>query len=869
MKQLKLFYTSPAENSDKGWEEQSMPIGNGYLGANVFGRYDTERVQITENSLENPGYTDIGMMGGLTDFAEIYIDFNHENVTDYERGLDIENAVSYVKYNCDGVHFEREYFASHPSKILAMRFTADKPSLNCKIRLVVPFIKEYALEPNDGGARSGKSVVSGDTIEMSGVMDFYSILYCGVLKVASCDGKVTPSDDGIIIENATELVIHFAVGTNYEIAEHVFVEENPKLKLPQVDPMPRVREYIKSADRSYDELKAEHIKDYKHFFGRVGLSIGDDGFDIPTNELIKKYADGEKLPYLETLYFQFGRYLLICSSRKGCLPPNLQGIWNCHDLSPWGSGYWHNINIQMNYWHAFSTNLAELFESYCDYFKAFLPKAKQNANEYIKEYYPQNYTDKDGENGWCIGTGAYSYSIQAPGLHSGPGTGGLTTKLFWDYYDFTRDKNVLCDTSYPAIKGMAKFLTKTVKKYDDFYLTAISASPEQTLNGNFLFNCAYYQTVGCSFDQQMTYENGKDFLRAAEILGDDDETVRIQREQIDKYDPIKVGWSGQIKEYREEKLYGEIGEYNHRHISQLMSLMPGSLINSDTPAWMDAAKFTLTERTDESTGWALANRFNAWARTGDGEHSYKIYRNLLSKRTLDNLWDTHPPFQIDGNFGGCAGVAEMLLQSHEGYIHILPSLPKNWADGEVFGLCARGAFEVDIDWKNGVAEKIVVRSKVGETAKIKYPLIGKANVENADVTVINDNLIEFETIAGGEYVITGFTKFERPEKPQSFVVDKQCNLSWKCDLPCNIYRAFDGAPTYELIAENVTENSYFDTNADFDNHEIITYRVAAVNGNAESLSAHYTVNHATELQLDILRRSLEGKNTPQFASRVH
>lgn len=506
----------------------------------------------------------------------------------------------------------------------------------------------------------------------------------------------------------------------------------------------------------------------------------------------------------------------------------------------------------MNYWPSFNTNLVEMFEPYADYFMAYYDAAGSLAEDYIKRTNPENYIE--GECGFTIGTGTYPYYITAPGFHSGPGTVGLTSKLFWEYYDFTRNKKILDKVSYKALKGASEFLTKTVKEYDGEYLTSFSASPEQMNNGAFVVKGTYYQTVGCSFDQQFIYENGKDFIKASEILGESSKTLDIQKEQIDKYHPVRVGWSGQIKEYLEEKFYGEIGEYNHRHISQLMALYPGTLINSDTDAWMDAAKLTLTERGDKSTGWALAHRLNAWARTGDGNHAYKLVAELLTNKTNPNLWDEHPPFQIDGNFGATSGIAEMLLQSHEGYIHILPSLPDFWSCGEVMGLTARGAFEVGVKWQDNCADRVTIKSLKGNDVCIKANFAETVSVKvggrDVDFKVVN-GLVEFKTEIDAIYEITGFVPVKRDNSLSDLKVSEALELSWQGG-ECDVLRAVDDSPVYECIAKNV--KSPYRDDFDFDRAEIVTYKID--NGRC---SAVKTANHSTQLERDIYKNVIKAK----------
>lgn len=764
----RLWYSKPAPDRgmtehekwrrDPDWESWSLPLGCGYFGVCVFGKTDNERLQITENSLANP------YRPGLNNFAEMRMITGHREAdcTHYTRDLDLDEATAHVRYEYKGVEYRREYLTSYPDRVMAVLLTASEPgSISFCLNGEIPYCRPFGEEEHIG-KRGEVKTEAGDLV-LPGEMEYYGILFEGRFTVKINGGEMKPGASCLNVTGADSALILGTVGTNYQMKESVFLEPDRTKKLEDFPhPHEQVAACLKhAAAKEWDELKRRHVEDYKKYYSRVRLNLGAGAGDLlPTDERLIRYQDGCSDPGLEALYFQYGRYLLISSSRKGALPANLQGVWNQYERSPWSAGYWHNINVQMNYWPAFTTNLAELFESYADYHQTFRKLAQRKADDYvtsIRKRYPQEpYAEEPGEagkNGWAIGTGAWPYTIEGPkpGGHSGPGTGGLTAKLFWDYYEFTKDQEVLEHVVYPVLEGMSCFLSKTVVKEGDEYLAYPSASPEQCIDGIYP---NYYETKGCMFDQQMIYECYRDTKKAAELLGRDSSILHVIEEQIDHLTPVLIGRSGQIKEYREEAYYGEIGEYKHRHLSQLIGLMPGQSIHKDRAEWLKAAKYTLAERGDESTGWAMAHRLCAWARIGDGVHAHTILKNLLRKGTTYNLWDIHPPFQIDGNFGGTAGIAEMLLQSHGGFIEPLPAIPEEWKSGSFKGLVARGNFVVDAIWKDGRIVELSMVSRVGGVCELRYPGIGCFEQYHADIVgntgeIQRDNdRIRWETTAG-------------------------------------------------------------------------------------------------------------------------
>ena len=436
----------------------------------------------------------------------------------------------------------------------------------------------------------------------------------------------------------------------------------------------------------------------------------------------------------------------------------------------------------------------------------------------------------------------------------------MTAQLFMEAYAFTQDEELLKGPVYKAVHGLAAFLTECVKKYDESYLCCYSASPEQILSGHWELGAAqqqYYHTIGCAFDEQFLEQNARNDLRIAAILNKKDEITEKENLQIGCYSPVEIGYSGQIKEYGEEHFYGEIGEYGHRHISQLVGLMPGNIISHETPAWLDSAKRTLELRGDNSTGWALAHRLCAWARTGDGEHAYKLLQIMLKKKTHPNLWDVHPPFQIDGNFGALAGMAEMLLQSHESRLSILPALPKAWNNVSFKGLRARGNFEVSLSYENGKLKGLSILSNSGRHVNVFYPgFSSDTKVYDGEKPLdvfYNDHALSFETEKGHEYRFEGFSPIKTKEIPEFLACDYRedgVTLNWKANTPVVLFKAVENDSSYYEVGRFENENSYFDKTFSDEDRYRVTYKLVDASGeySESDPGALLFLNPATEVE---------------------
>ena len=867
---------------DRSWEQYSLPIGNAFFGVNVFGRTETERIQITEKTLYHT-FSYSPDSGGLNNFSETFIDFGHsyENVSGYERYLDLPTATTGVRYTYGGVTYTREMFASYPDRAFVIKLSADTSgALSFTLRPTIPYEQDYMYDENDGKYKHG-TVTSSVTengvgiIELEGSMAAYEIDFLGIYKVYS-DGEITAStvennytditgkdhtdiDGTIVVNGAQNAYIVVTLGTDYELVRGTFnsanpptVQHGPDYTRAKVDAEMSAIDAMfegKTFEEAYQLLKSNHIADHSNLFGRVSVDLDCDenDFGLTTETLIQKYRTNGYGAYLEVLLFQYGRYLLIASSRDGTLPANLQGVWNSYNTPSLGSGYWHDLNVQMNYWPAFSTNLAETFEAYVDYNNAYMPAAEGHAWVTINKFHPE-LLGKDGGNGWVVGVAQHGFTLAGD---NSCGDLGFTTQMFWDYYQFTKDPEVLQHV-YDVIVSAAKYITKLVELDEEgHYLVPYSNSPEVKVNG------AWYYSKGSTYAQTFAYLNNYHALATAKALGVDLENEELLSgedysilktilEQLDKYDPVHVGLSGQVKEFREEDYYSSIGDDpNHRHISQLVGLYPGEIINSSTPAWLDAAKATLAYRSggDVAGGWVLTHKNCLYARAKDGEKAHEMVQGILSRCTFPNLFTKiYSIFQIDSNFGYTAGVAEMLLQSHEGYIEPLAAIPEAWNSGSYSGLVARGNFEVSAAWKDGLATSFRIKSGSGEVAKIYYPSITGAKVtaastgEEVNFERLGDHLIGFDTEIGETYIVSGFKTVEKPAAPEVLNYSREGDfgaftLVWSPvagAVSYNVSVAIENAPSYDLIG-NTAGTSFVYTPAEENDNVRTTFVVTALN----------------------------------------
>jgi alpha-L-fucosidase 2 len=725
--ELKLWYRQPAST----WNE-ALPVGNGRLGAMIFGQPGREQLQLNEetvwsggpNNNINPAIKDVlpqitrlifeGKYVEAENLAlekvvspnsgmkyqpvgNLWIDFpGHEKATNYYRDLNIENAVASVQYELDGVLYKREIFSSFTDQVILVRLTANLPG---KISCILGVDCQLRSKIN----------ISDSTINLSGITDDHEgqlgqVRFNALVKPVHDGGQLSVSDQQVTIKNANSATIYISIGTNFKNYKDISVNAFGK-----ADSILR-----KAIKVDFAKAKINHVDAYRKYFNRVSLDLGaTKAVDLPTNERLAAFKDGDD-PQLVTLYFQFGRYLLISASQPGTQPSTLQGIWNDRVSPSWDSKYTTNINAEMNYWPAELTNLSELHEPFLKMVKELSESGRETACELY------------GARGWVLHHNTDIWRITGPvdKARSGlwPTGGAWVCQHLWEHFLFTGDKKFLEDV-YPEMKGAAEFFLDILQEEPThgWLVVSPSLSPENSyMKGATV--CA-----GTTMDNQLVFDLFSNTIQTAAILGQDEafsDTLKTIRARLA---PMQIGKYSQLQEWMSD---WDKPEDQHRHVSHLYGLFPSNQISPfRTPELFEAAKKSLIFRGDESTGWSMGWKVNLWARFLDGNHAYKLITDQLTPSirpgmkekggTYSNLFDAHPPFQIDGNFGCSAGIAEMLVQSYDGFIYVLPALPDRWKNGEVKGLKARGGFEVDIVWKEGKVDQLKIYSHLGGNCRIR------------------------------------------------------------------------------------------------------------------------------------------------------
>ena len=701
---MRLWYTYPAED----WMTQALPIGNGELGAMFFGSYPQERIQFNEKTLW-AGTTN-SKEGGYQNFGDLYIDIiSHETtgVKDYRRELSISDALGSVSYTADEVSYKREYFASFPDKVIVMRFTT--PGSESSLTLTADLIDAHS---------GGTKTVLENTIVFTGRLA--TVSYAARLVVLNEGGTVTVDGEKLKVERADAVTFLLAAATNYDLTSPTYTNG-----LSAADVSSALENTIaKAAEKTYDGLKNAHLADYRPLFDRVTFDLNDTEPMIPTDQFISM---GRNSNYLDMLYFQYGRYLMIASSRGMNVPNNLQGIWNDSNNPPWESDIHPNINIQMNYWPAEVTNLSECHLPFLNWFAIESQKPGSNW---------RTLAANRGHPGWMILTQAtiFGYTVWGPNLSN---NAWLCMHL-WQHYAYTLDRNFLRDTAYPVMKSVCEFWLDRLKfnNSDGTYEVPDGWSPEQGESNPPPGNIQ----DGVPYEQQLVWDLFDKTLKALDILGGDADFRRELQNTFDKLDPgLHIEPSGLLAEY---KYPGAILEPQHRHISHLVGLFPGDLITPEKPEFFEAARRSANDRGDGGTGWSRAWKISFWARLLDGNRARTLLKSALESGggsgIYENLLCAHPPFQIDGNFGATAGIAEMLIQSHAGYIEVLPALPDVWSSGSFTGLRAQGNFTVDLEWAGSRPTRCTVYSGSGGELRIRF--------DNTERIV--------RTNSGGRYTIT-------------------------------------------------------------------------------------------------------------------
>ena len=754
---LKLWYANPAQ-----YFEEALVLGNGRQGATVFGGIATDKIYLNDLSLwsgepvnanMNPqAYKNLpGVRKALQEknykkagelikklqgkFSESYaplgtlfLEINDDPyITDYYRELDIDNAIAKVKTTSNNNVIEREYLVSNPDKIFAIHLTSKKAGALGFTVYFQSLLQHSTSNNNNTIQINGIAPVKADPSYVQKTRNAVMFdskrgtRFTANLQIQSASGEITKTDSSLSLAGATEATIYVSMATSFN-----GFDKDPATKgLNNIAIAETQMNHAKQA--GWAEIKKQHVKDYQNYFKRVELKLAEkDLVNLPTDERLKRYAKGEQDPYLETLYFQYGRYLLISSSRTPGVPANLQGLWNPYIQPPWSSNYTININAEENYWLAENTNLSEMHLPFLQFIGNLSTTGKITAKTF---YNMPGWVAHHNSDIWAMSNPVGNFGSGDPVWANWAMGGTWASTHLWEHYLYTQDQNFLEKNAYPIMRGAAEFcLAWLVPDSSGQLITSPSTSPENTFKMPSGFVGSTF--FGGTADLAMIRELFLDILAAQKVLKNDNEFAGKINTALNNLHGYQVGKAGNLQEWYYD---WEDNEPKHRHQSHLYGLFPGNHVTVDkTPLIAAAAKKTLEIKGDETTGWSKGWRINLWARLKDGDHAYKMYRELLkyvppdetkenytnAGGTYPNLLDAHPPFQIDGNFGGAAAVAEMLVQSNAEYIELLPALPKAWPSGTIKGLKTRGNFEIEMSWNAGQVTNLKIKSSNQATAKV-------------------------------------------------------------------------------------------------------------------------------------------------------